>query len=100
MTALIVLGRLEPDDVVVVSPDAVFDDDDYGASSTLGLRAGERRTVRELLDALMLQSANDAAVALAIEVSGSEQRFVELMNDRADALGLRDTVFFSPQRPR
>jgi D-alanyl-D-alanine carboxypeptidase (penicillin-binding protein 5/6) len=96
MTALIVLGRLALDDVVVVSPDAVFEDDDYGASSTLGLRAGERRTVRELLDALMLQSANDAAVALAIEVSGSEQRFVELMNDRADALGLRDTIFFSP----
>lgn len=96
MTALIVLGRLELDDVVVVSPDAVFADDDYGASSTLGLRAGERRTVRDLLDALMLQSANDAAAALAIEVSGSEQRFVDLMNDRADALGLRDTVFFSP----
>ena len=96
MTALLVLGRLESDDVVVVSPDAVFDDDDYGASSTLGLRAGERRTVRELLDALMLQSANDAAVALAIEVSGSEERFVGLMNDRARALGLRDTEFFSP----
>ena len=96
MTALIVLGRLEPDDVVVVAPGAVFGGDDYGASSTLGLRAGERRTVRELLYALMLQSANDAAVALAVEVSGSEQRFVELMNDRADALGMRDTVFYSP----
>jgi D-alanyl-D-alanine carboxypeptidase (penicillin-binding protein 5/6) len=96
MTALIVLGRLELEDQVVVSPDAVFDDDDYGASSTLGLRAGERRTARELLDGLMLQSANDAAVALAIEVSGSEQRFVELMNDRANSLGMRDTVFFSP----
>jgi D-alanyl-D-alanine carboxypeptidase (penicillin-binding protein 5/6) len=96
MTALIVLDRLALDDVVVVSPEAVFEDDDYGASSTLGLRAGERRTVRELLDALMLQSANDAAVALAIEVSGSQQRFVELMNDRGRALGLRDTVFFSP----
>jgi D-alanyl-D-alanine carboxypeptidase (penicillin-binding protein 5/6) len=96
MTALIVLDRLALDEVVVVSPDAVFEDDDFGASSTLGLRAGERRTVRELLDALMLQSANDAAVALAIEVSGSEQRFVELMNDRANSLGMRDTVFFSP----
>jgi D-alanyl-D-alanine carboxypeptidase (penicillin-binding protein 5/6) len=96
MTALIVLDRLALDEVVVVSPDAVFEDDDFGASSTLGLRAGERRTVRELLDALMLQSANDAAVALAIEVSGSQQRFVELMNGRAHSLGLRDTVFFSP----
>ncbi len=96
MTALIVLQRRELDDVVTVSPVAVFDDDDFGASSTLGLRAGERRTVRELLDALMLQSANDAALALAIDISGSERRFVELMNERARALGMRDTTFFSP----
>ena len=96
MTALLVLQRRELDDVVTVSPDAVFDGDDYGASSTLGLRAGERRTVRELLDALMLQSANDAALALAIDISGSERRFVELMNERARALGMRDTVFLSP----
>jgi len=96
MTALLVLRRRELDDVVVVSAEAVFDDDDYGASSTLGLRAGERRTVRELLDALMLQSANDAAVALAIDVGGSERGFVELMNERARALGMRHTRFFSP----
>lgn len=96
MTALVVLQRRALDDVVTVSPAAVFDDDDYGASSTLGLRPGERRTVRELLDALLLQSANDAAEALAIDVSGSERRFVALMNARAEALGMRDTVFFSP----
>jgi D-alanyl-D-alanine carboxypeptidase (penicillin-binding protein 5/6) len=96
MTALLVLQRRQLDDHVVVSPDAVFDGDDYGASSTLGLRAGERRTVRELLDALMLQSANDAALALAIDVSGSEERFVRLMNDRARALGMRHTRFYSP----
>ena len=96
MTALLVLQRRELDDMVTVPPAAVFDDDDYGASSTLGLRAGERRTVRELLDALMLQSANDAALALAIDVGGSEERFVELMNERARALGMRDTAFFSP----
>jgi D-alanyl-D-alanine carboxypeptidase (penicillin-binding protein 5/6) len=96
MTALIVLRRRELDDVVVVAPEAVFDDDDYGASSTLGLRGGERRTVRELLDALVLGSANDAAVALAIEVAGSERSFVELMNERARALGMRHTRFFSP----
>ena len=96
MTALIVLDRRSLDDTVTVPPDAVFDDDDYGASSTLGLEAGERRTVRELLDGLMLQSANDAAVALAIDVSGTEQRFVALMNERARALGMSETQFFSP----
>jgi D-alanyl-D-alanine carboxypeptidase len=96
MTALLVLRRRELDDVVVVPAEAVFDDDDYGATSTLGLRGGERRTVRELLDALMLQSANDAAVALAIDVAGSERGFVELMNERARALGMGATRFFSP----
>lgn len=96
MTALLVLRRRELDDVVAVPAEAVFDDDDFGASSTLGLRGGERRTVRELLDAVMLQSANDAAVALAIDVAGSERGFIELMNDRARALGMRHTRFFSP----
>jgi D-alanyl-D-alanine carboxypeptidase (penicillin-binding protein 5/6) len=96
MTALLVLRRRELDDVVVVPPAAVFADDDFGASSTLGLREGERRTVRQLLDALMLQSANDAAIALAVDVAGSEERFVELMNEHARDLGMRHTRFFSP----
>ncbi|MDQ3210198.1 MAG: D-alanyl-D-alanine carboxypeptidase [Actinomycetota bacterium] len=96
MTALIVLERLDLGHVIEVAPAAIFSDDDYGASSTLGLRAGERRTVRELLDALMLQSANDAALALAIDAGGTQQRFVDLMNERARTLGLRRTRFFSP----
>jgi D-alanyl-D-alanine carboxypeptidase (penicillin-binding protein 5/6) len=96
MTALIVLERLDLNDHVTVSPSAVFAPNDFGASSTLGLRAGEHRTVRELLYALLLQSSNDAAVALAIEVSGSEARFVSAMNRRAGQLGMRSTRFFSP----
>jgi serine-type D-Ala-D-Ala carboxypeptidase (penicillin-binding protein 5/6) len=96
MTALLVLERRDLEDRVTVSPAAVFEPDEFGASSTLGLRAGERRTVRELLYGLLLQSSNDAAVALAIEVSGSEQRFVAAMNRRAEALGMRGTEFFSP----
>jgi D-alanyl-D-alanine carboxypeptidase (penicillin-binding protein 5/6) len=96
MTALLVFEHRNLGDVVTVDPRAVFDRDDFGASSTLGLRAGERRTVRELLDALMLQSANDAAVALAIEIAGSEERFVTMMNRRAHTLGMRGTTFRSP----
>lgn len=95
MTALLVLERRSLDDVVTISGGAVFEEGDYGATSALGLRAGERRSVRELLDALMLQSANDAAVALAIELSGSEDRFVRLMNQRAERLGMGSTSFFS-----
>ena len=96
MTALIVLERRDLEDVIEVTPAAIFDADDYGASSILGLRVGERRTVRELLGALMLQSANDAAVALAVEIGGTQQGFVDLMNRRARTLGLRRTEFFSP----
>lgn len=96
MTALIVLERRKMNDVVTVSPDAVFASDDYGATSTLGLRAGEQLSVRDLLYALLLQSSNDAAEALAIDVSGSVEAFTRLMDRRAAQLGMRDTRFFSP----
>lgn len=96
MTALLTLERTDPQDVVVVDPAAVFAKDDYGASSTLALRAGERVSVEDLLYGLILGSANDAAVALAIHVAGSERAFVDLMNRRAAQLGMRETRFFSP----
>jgi D-alanyl-D-alanine carboxypeptidase (penicillin-binding protein 5/6) len=95
MTALIALERTRLADVVSVDPRAVFRRHDYGASSTLGLRAGERITVENLLYAMMLGSANDGASALAIHIAGSEQAFVRVMNARAHRLGMRRTVFFS-----
>jgi D-alanyl-D-alanine carboxypeptidase (penicillin-binding protein 5/6) len=96
MTALLTLERTQPGDIVTVPPEAVFAPDEYGASSTLGLRAGERLPVRDLLEAIILQSSNDAAIALAVHVAGSTERFVELMNRRAVQLGMRDTRFASP----
>jgi D-alanyl-D-alanine carboxypeptidase (penicillin-binding protein 5/6) len=96
MTALLVLERTNLDDVVTVSADAVFAPKDYGADSILGLKAGERLSVRDLLYGLLLGSANDAAVALAIDVSGSPSAFVALMNQRAKRLGMHHTAFFSP----
>jgi serine-type D-Ala-D-Ala carboxypeptidase (penicillin-binding protein 5/6) len=95
MTALITLDRTDPADVITVDPRAVFDRGDYGASSTLGLRAGERITVENLLYAMLLGSANDAAVALAVDIAGSEDAFVRLMNARAARLGMRHTEFRS-----
>jgi len=95
MTALLVLERTDPGEVVVVSPDAVFRKKDYGASSTIGLRAAERLTADELLRGMLLGSANDAAVALAIDVAGSTGAFVDLMNQRAKELAMRNTVFYS-----
>jgi D-alanyl-D-alanine carboxypeptidase (penicillin-binding protein 5/6) len=95
MTALVVLERTHLDDRVAVDPRAVFDRKDFGATSTLGLRAGERVSVEDLLYGLLLASANDAAVALAIHVAGNEDAFVALMNRKARRLGLDRTHFAS-----
>ena len=53
-------------------------------------------TLETLLYGLMLPSGNDAAIAIAKHVGGSEARFVEMMNAKAQALGLRDTQFKNP----
>jgi serine-type D-Ala-D-Ala carboxypeptidase (penicillin-binding protein 5/6) len=66
------------------------------AESILGLREGERTSVRDLLYSLVLASANDAAVTLAVGASGSVADFVSEMNDAADQLGLRDTSYTNP----
>ena len=92
MTVLLTLERTRPSDVVTVTRDAA----DVG-ESTVNLRAGERLTVHDLLEAALVQSANDAADALADYVGhGSEQRFVALMNKRARQLGLRETHYVRP----
>jgi D-alanyl-D-alanine carboxypeptidase (penicillin-binding protein 5/6) len=95
MTALLVLERSDPDDPVTVGADAAAEGRSGAGFSELGLRKGERRTVEELLFALMLQSSNDAAIALADHVSGSERAFVQAMNVRAREMGLHHTVFLS-----
>jgi D-alanyl-D-alanine carboxypeptidase len=91
MTALVVLEETDPDEIVSIDGTATRQ-----GGSTLGLRSGERISVRDLLFALMLQSANDAAVALAEHVAGSVGDFVKLINRRAREMGLRDTRFASP----
>jgi D-alanyl-D-alanine carboxypeptidase len=91
MTALLVLERTELGDRVTVSANAVAQPGDDPSLAT-----GETLTVRALLYAMLLPSSNDAAVALAEHVAGSSAAFVALMNQRASAMGLRDTRFASP----
>ena len=92
MTALVVVERTKPTDVVTVRPYTTG-----AGESTIRLRVGERLSVRDLLEAALIQSANDAAHALAAHVGGgSERRFVALMNRRARELGLTDTHFVRP----
>ena len=95
MTAVIVIQRSDPTDVVTVGPDVEAPSRSAGVSE-LGLVQGERISVQDLLYALLLQSANDAAVALADHVSGSVEGFVADMNAEAGRLHLRDTRFASP----
>lgn len=64
--------------------------------SSVYLTAGEILTLEDLLYALMLESANDAAAAIACEVAGSVEDFAVMMNDTADRLGLADTHFMNP----
>jgi D-alanyl-D-alanine carboxypeptidase (penicillin-binding protein 5/6) len=91
MTALLVLEAVRPNDVVTASAHAASQ-----TGAVLGLKPGEKITVRNLLYALLLQSANDAAVALAEHVAGDVESFLAEMNDRAHQLGARDTHFESP----
>jgi serine-type D-Ala-D-Ala carboxypeptidase (penicillin-binding protein 5/6) len=92
MTVLLAVERTKPNDVVTVAPAAAA----IGESS-VHLRPGERITVRDLLDAALIQSANDAADALAYHIGrGSVERFVVMMNMRARQLGLTDTHFVRP----
>lgn len=91
MTALVALDRFDLSDRLTVAPYAA-----QVGESVVGLRAGERMTFADLLRALLLASANDAAATIAVDAAGSEERFVEQMNRRARALGLRDTHFANP----
>jgi serine-type D-Ala-D-Ala carboxypeptidase (penicillin-binding protein 5/6) len=91
MTALLALEQAQPSDVFTAPGYAAMP-----AESRINLRAGERMTVQDLLEALLLESANDAAVALADNISGSREAFVDEMNDRAAELGLDHTSYANP----
>ncbi len=91
MTALLALEKGRLDDVVTVSSRA-----SRVEGSRIYLEEGERETLRDLLYALLLSSANDAAIAIAEHIAGSEEAFVAMMNEKALALGARDTVFQNP----
>jgi D-alanyl-D-alanine carboxypeptidase (penicillin-binding protein 5/6) len=92
MTALLTLERSKLGDTVSVQPSAAG----VGESS-IGLRAGERLSVRDLLEGALIQSANDAAYALAAAGGGGDvSRFVRGMNAKARSLRLRDTRYVRP----
>lgn len=91
MTAVVVLEHAGLDEVVSVGRTETT-----VGESGMRLRAGERLTVRELLEGLLIQSGNDAGVALAIHVGGSVDGFVRMMNEKAVQLDLANTHYMNP----
>ncbi|MBR6708459.1 MAG: D-alanyl-D-alanine carboxypeptidase [Clostridia bacterium] len=91
MTALVAMQTVELDRVIEVAPAAVGIE-----GSSVYLYAGEQLTMEELLYAMLLESANDAAAAIAIASAGSIEAFADAMNRCAEELGLTDTHFTNP----
>ena len=96
MTAFLVLedvaaGRYSLTNMVVATP-AVY----MSEASWVGIKAGERMSVRDLMYAMLVESANDAAIALGVNSAGSFDAFVAKMNARAAELGMTRTRYYNP----
>ena len=90
LTAYLAITQANPDDTVTISEHAA---DQASDSSVCGMRAGDRIKLSDLLYGLMLKSGNDAAVAIAEHISGSEEAFAELMNETARSFGATNSHF-------
>ncbi len=91
MTALLALESSNLDEMVTIAEDAIKVE-----SPGFDFTPGERMAMNDLLAALLLKSANNAAIAIADHISGSVPAFAEKMNERAVSLGLKDTHFANP----
>lgn len=91
LTALLVIERGGLDEIVTIAPS-----DTLAEPTKLYLKPGEKYTRRELLHALLLRSANDVALALARDHSGSTEAFAGAMNARMKSLGARTSHFVNP----
>ena len=94
MTALLAVENCSMDDIVTFSREAVNAIEP--GSSSAGINVGAELTVEDTLYALMLVSANEAGAALAEHISGSDEAFADLMNQRAAELGCTGTHFTNP----
>ncbi len=104
MTAILVIENIKnlEKEIVTIDQEAV-----YAEGTTIGcpnsarcvsntLYSGERVYAQNLLEAMLINSANDAAIALAKHIAGSQKKFAEMMNEKARQLGLKDTNFCNP----
>ncbi len=93
MTCLLVLENVEDLEEKITVPNFTIDDQ---KASLIGIMPGEEISVHELLYGLMLPSGNDAAIALAVHVTGSVANFAQMMNTRAAEIGMTATHFANP----
>ncbi|MBR1483527.1 MAG: D-alanyl-D-alanine carboxypeptidase [Ruminococcus sp.] len=91
MTTLLTLERAAKGNETVT-----FSQEMVAEGSSMYLKLGERVTLRDLAVGMMLSSGNDAANAAALSIGGSIERFAAMMNDRAAAIGMKDTHFVTP----
>lgn len=91
MTALLTLEQPDQDRYFTVDSDAI-----QVEGTTMGLQPGDSVTLHQLAAGMLLPSGNDAANAAAVEIAGSEEAFVRLMNQRAAELGLENTQYRNP----
>lgn len=91
MTSLVALENADTEDVVIVSDRAAGI-----GGSVIGLRSGQKYTLKELLYALLMVSANDAAIAIAEYAGGSVENFAAMMNAKAKAIGAVNSNFVTP----
>lgn len=91
MTCILAIESGKLDDVVVIG-----DEIDRAYGSGIYIQKGEEIKLIDLLYGLMLRSGNDAALAIANYVGGSENKFVVMMNEKANELGMKDSVFNNP----
>ncbi len=93
MTAVVALKYGNPDDRITAGPNVVITE---SGATLCGLAPGDSLTLNQALHALLLRSANDAAVAIAEHISGSVEAFAELMNAEARAIGATNSHFVNP----
>ncbi len=89
-------GKLQPDTAFIVSEHAWRTGGAPSRTATMFARLNSQLTVNDLIQGITVQSANDGAIVLAEGMSSSEQAFAEVMNERAHALGLKQSVFINP----
>jgi len=96
MVADIIMDKLARNELQLTDKITVSGEAARMGGSQVFLQAGEVFTLEELMKAMMIASANDAAYAIAEHAGGSKEKFVDMMNERAKSLGMNDTEYHSP----